>query len=171
MQALLLCAAMAGGSALPHGAAAADASQGMDVRLEVRSRCVLSSASAAVDLSFGTHISFGGEPTDAPIDGQAAVQLTCDSAMDWSVYADLGQNAAGSAQRQLLDSTSGALLAYGLYADAGRSQPLGSTPAGALSGSGTGAEQTLLLYGRIPTGTRLPAAGSYRDTVVLTFWF
>ncbi|MFY0084261.1 spore coat protein U domain-containing protein, partial [Acinetobacter baumannii] len=38
----------------------------------------------------------------------------------------------------------------------------------AYSGTGTGAVQTVNVYGRIPAGSTLPSAGSYVDTVTVT---
>jgi len=58
---------------------------------------------------------------------------------------------------------------YGLYKDIDRTQPWGdaSTPGSTVSGTGSGANQTLTVYGRVPPQTT-PSAGVYADTVVVT---
>ena len=42
---------------------------------------------------------------------------------------------------------------------------------GALTGTGSGASQTLTLYGRVPGGQPTPAIGTYSDTVTATVEF
>jgi spore coat protein U-like protein len=153
----------------PH-AAASDISQSMEVRLEVLSTCSLTSTSS-IALQFGTQQNFG-QPTAADIDGRAALQVTCTADSDWSVYADLGENPGGADQRRVLNGATGTYVPYDLYSDEARSIPFGSTPATAISGSGSAAAPTdVVVYGRIPAGAPLGATGLYRDSVVLTFSF
>jgi spore coat protein U-like protein len=59
-------------------------------------------------------------------------------------------------------------VTYGLYKDAARSLPWGSTAGvNTASGTGTGLTQTLTVYGRVPPQTT-PNAGAYTDTIVAT---
>lgn len=63
----------------------------------------------------------------------------------------------------------GAAVVYGLYKDAGRSQPWGdgATPGSTVAGTGTGAAKGYTVYGRVPPQTA-PTPGTYSDTVVVT---
>lgn len=68
-------------------------------------------------------------------------------------------------------SQAGDVLAYRLYADAGRRRPLDAGDAIALiAGTGEDGSQHLHLYGKAMDATQ-PAAGSYADTVVVQLTF
>ncbi len=58
-------------------------------------------------------------------------------------------------------------IGYGLYRDAGRTQPWGNTPASSARGVGTGLQVSLTAYGQVPDQPQ-PLSGDYRDTVVVT---
>ena len=61
------------------------------------------------------------------------------------------------------------MIAYQLYLDSARSQVWGDGATGAVhGGTGTGANQAITVYGRVPAGQPLPAGGVYRDTVTAT---
>ena len=69
----------------------------------------------------------------------------------------------------------GGRVAYHLYQDAARSANWGNTPppasnADTVSGTGTGAAQTLTVYGRVPPQAT-PPQGAYSDTVVVTLTY
>jgi len=65
-------------------------------------------------------------------------------------------------------SFSSANLTYGLYRDAARTLPWGSTVGtNTTSGTGTGVTQTQTVYGRAAAQTT-PPPGTYSDSVVVT---
>ena len=73
--------------------------------------------------------------------------------------------------------SSGNYIGYGLYLDAGYTQPWSTTTAnnscsgGANTcylGTGNGAAQSVNIYGNVPTVATAPAAGLYSDTVTMT---
>lgn len=100
----------------------------------------------------------------------SGISVICTVGASAQITADLGLNAAGSTRNMLSGADT---LAYELYADAGRTNILGSDPAVAnkfIAYTGTGAATTTTsVYGRI-TGAQLAAApkGTYGDTVSLT---
>ena len=59
-------------------------------------------------------------------------------------------------------------LDYGLYTDVGRATNWGNTVGDdAVTGTGSGAAQTLTVYGQIPAG-QLIEIGAYTDTITAT---
>jgi spore coat protein U-like protein len=57
---------------------------------------------------------------------------------------------------------------YALYRDSARTANWGNTVGtDTVSGTGTGANQSLTVYGRVPAQTT-PVAGTYTDTIVVT---
>lgn len=85
----------------------------------------------------------------------------------YNVTLNAGQNsgAGGVADRNMTNGT--ALLPYQLYRDPGRSEVWGNTvPTDTVTGTGTGAVQTIPVYGRVPSAN-VPA-GSYLDVVTAT---
>jgi spore coat protein U-like protein len=76
---------------------------------------------------------------------------------------------AGASGRKMTGPAS-ALLAYNLYQDAAYTQAWGSTGLYLLSGTGTGLQVPLTVYGRIPA-TQVAAAGAYTDTINVTVTF
>lgn len=63
----------------------------------------------------------------------------------------------------------GAYVAYNLYQNSGRSLPWGDGDAtgSVLSGTGTGNNEEVIVYGRVPSQTT-PSPGTYTDTVQVT---
>jgi spore coat protein U-like protein len=76
---------------------------------------------------------------------------------------------AGASGRKMTGPAS-ALLGYNLYQDSGFSQAWGSSGAFLLSGTGTGTQATLTVFGRIPA-QQVVAAGSFSDTINVTVTF
>lgn len=122
-------------------------------------------------IDFGTIGSIA--PTAARIDTQGSVTVTCNT--PYTIYIGDGGNrvAPGSGDRRMARGTQ--RLPYQLYKDAARTQIWDATGgtatlngSGGVSDVGTGINQTRPVYGSIPAGTVLPAAGAYSDTVIVT---
>ena len=79
---------------------------------------------------------------------------------------DLGDNASGGTRRMANGSN---YLPYGLYRTADTSQPWTDQPAEIHSGTGSGANQQISVYGVLP-GANAPA-GVYADTVTATLTY
>jgi spore coat protein U-like protein len=97
----------------------------------------------------------------------AAVSVNCSSGGTYQVSLGAGANLSSGTRRMAGPASS--FLAYQLFRDPARSLAWGDgTALGArVSGTGSGATQTLTVYGRIPAG-QSAAAGSYADSVVVT---
>ena len=116
------------------------------------------------DLSFGTQ----GLLTTT-IDTTASVSPQCTNTTPYRLGLDNGQHAVGNTRR--MRSAAGKHVSYELYRDNGRTQRWGNTEfVDTVSGTGSGAAQSVPLYGRVaPQAT--PAPGSYSDTVTVTVYY
>ena len=106
----------------------------------------------------------------ANIDTTGTVNVTCTNTSPYHVRLD-GGNAAAT-DPTLRKMTLGAnQITYGLYRDAARSLPWGSTDStNTLDGTGTAASVAHTVYGRIPPQASKPL-GTYTDTIVVTISF
>jgi spore coat protein U-like protein len=126
------------------------------VTATVSSQCTVS----ATTLDFGTV----GLLT-ANTDLTSTVTLQCANGVAWQVGLDNGQNASGNTRRM---TGPGGLVTYELYRNAGRTQRWGNTiNSDTVVGTGSGANQALTVYGRVPPQTT-PTAGVYNDTITVT---
>jgi spore coat protein U-like protein len=113
----------------------------------------------------GTSLSFGSiSALSSNVDAQTAISLTCSNKTAWTLSLDGGQNGGTSAtSRKMVNGANS--VTYGLFSDAARSQGLyGSSN---VTGTGTGAAQSVTVYGRVAPQTTPPAA-TYTDTVVMS---
>ncbi|WP_296554708.1 spore coat U domain-containing protein [Pigmentiphaga sp.] len=121
--------------------------------------------------STGT-VGFGDLPamptTASNVDAQGSVGVLCSAATPYTVYLGDGLNRAGAGSGSRQMASGDQRLPYQLYRDANRTQVWNQAVGGGVSDSGTGAVQTLPVYGRIPAGTVLPAPGDYQDSVIVT---
>ncbi|OOG53718.1 spore coat U domain-containing protein [Rhodanobacter sp. C03] len=145
----------------------------LTVQATVVSTCTLNSAAAAGAgnglLNFGNVTStLANVDVDTTAGGNYGVSVICTNTTPYTVFANNGANAAGSQNNMKLGA---ALLPYNLYTTAGRTIPFPTTSGAALSFTGNGTAQTIPFYGRIPSGTTLPAAGLYTDTVVVSITY
>jgi spore coat protein U-like protein len=96
-----------------------------------------------------------------------AVAVTCTAQTGYTV--SLGPGLAGSADapddRRM--SFRGDQIRYGLYRDAGHMEPWGDRPDTLLEATGSGTQQVIQVYGRVPPQPT-PPPGNYADTVVVT---
>ncbi len=124
-------------------------------------------------LSFGTTLAMAvnagagtqGTTNNVDADSGTTVEIVCTTGASATVTAGLGTNPAESVRKMI----SGAdLLAYELYTASERTTVLDSA-SGSIAHTGTGANETVTIYGRI-LGADLAAAkaGTYADTVALT---
>jgi spore coat protein U-like protein len=113
----------------------------------------------------------------ANIQTTAVITVQSTNTTPYSISLNNGQNASGSQRR--MSGGAGNYVSYGLYTDAGYSQPWTSTTSTTsctggtgtcVLGTGTGSNQNLTIYGQVPPQTA-PATGAYTDTVVVTVTF
>lgn len=102
----------------------------------------------------------------ARADAAAAVQVSCPSTVGWNLAFGSGLHAMAGERR--MQSDNGDYVAYRLYRDSARAQPIGIDEA--IAGTGNGAAQSVPIYGRIEV-SQPPAVGNYSDTVIVVLSF
>ena len=142
-------------------ATAATVSGTLPVSATVTANCTLSTSA----LAFGSVNVIGG----ANVDNTGGLTVTCTNGTPWSASAGVGAGSGASfANRRM---TAGAnLLNYNLYTTTARTIVWGDGTGGTglLSGTGNGATQNVVVYGRVGSGQTSVPAGSYADTVAVT---
>jgi spore coat protein U-like protein len=117
-----------------------------------------------------TALDFGSQ-TDltAARDAVNSIGVTCTAGTVYEVGLNGGlSGAADPTQRRMTNAATPLYVAYGVYRDAGRTQPWGNTSgSNTMSATGTGLAQSFAGYGRVPAQTT-PNALTYTDTVVVT---
>ena len=97
-------------------------------------------------------------------DSASSVSVQCSNLAPYAVSLGNGNFGSSPTNRKLVQGAS--RVTYGLYQDAARNTPWGSG-ASAVGGTGTGNQQTIDVYGRIPI-QQTPPPGTYVDSVVVT---
>lgn len=133
---------------------ASTASSNFDVTIQVLSTCSIS----ASNMTFGS-ITTG---TTSNTDAASSLTVNCSSNTPYTVSLGNGNNY--SAGRRMTNGE--ANINYFLYSDSARSTQWNSTLV--KNGTGTGNDQSLDVYGRIPAGQNVANTGAYGDTVVAT---
>lgn len=153
--------AAAGTAIFSSPASAGTRSSTLSVDATVTANCTISTS----PLNFGSVDTLSG----SPVDGTGGITVTCTNGTVWSAAADAGSGSGATfASRRL---TQGAdTLSYNLYTNAGRTSIWGDGTGSTVTigNTGTGAAQTVTVYGRIPGSQSSAPAGSYADTVSVT---
>jgi spore coat protein U-like protein len=120
---------------------------------------------SATDLLFGDY-------TQAQLDGQSAIAVTCTHTTPWSVGLNQGTSPGATVTtRKMTGGLGGESLSYGLFQNAARTVNWGNTVGiDTVQGTGTGEPQNLNVYGRIPA-SQTPGPGGYRDMIIATITF
>ena len=147
-------------AAVPAVATAAQATTNLQVKVTVTSTCEVSVLSAN-DLDFGSVAS-----TAAAVTATAQLQVKCSNGTPYSVALDAGANASGGQRRM---ANGGNFVPYGLYRSAGTTEPWTDQAGQVHSGTGTGANQQIEVFGELPSAN-VPA-GVYVDTVTATLTY
>jgi spore coat protein U-like protein len=113
------------------------------------------------DLNFGI-----AGVLQAQISAQTNLRVACTNKTPFSVSLD-GGVAHGQPTQRKMTSPTGDTVTYGLYRDAARTQGWGDTSSTWVGGTGIGTDQSLSVYGLVPTQTT-PRPGSFSDRVVAT---
>jgi len=137
----------------------------------VLSSCAISTA----PVNFGTYDPMVAH-LSAPLDNSAGeVRITCANGLPVVVRLDQGAapgsgSTAAAPVRQMAGPAPGDVLSYNLFTDAPGGIVWGDTTGTGVADIGTGAQEILLIHGRVPGGQN-PAAGAYGDTVVASVDF
>ncbi len=131
--------------------------------LQVSATVISACAVSATTLNFGSSIN----PTVAvlPIDASTTLTVQCTATTPYSVALSAGANSGGNFAARAIQN-GGAALGYQLYTDALRTT-VWNESTGVMAGTGSGANQSLTVYGRLPSLTGA-VPGTYTDTVVVT---
>jgi spore coat protein U-like protein len=101
------------------------------------------------------------------VDSTSTVTARCNNTLPYTVSLS-GGNAAATDPTQRKMAKAAETVTYGLYRDAARLQPWGSTAGtDTVTGTGTGVAQNITIYGRVPPQTT-GSPGNYSDTIVAT---
>lgn len=128
------------------------------VRANVAASCTVSVS----NMDFGTI----NAAVVAPVDQTATISLTCTNASFYTVGLDMGIYAEGTGSSARRMTNGGNVLAYGLYHDPAARAGWGLDEGNTATGKGTGARQTLTVFGRI-FPDQVAVVGIYSDTVVV----
>jgi spore coat protein U domain-containing protein, fimbrial subunit CupE1/2/3/6 len=151
---------------MENTAHAATALGNFQVTATVVSSCNVSGST----LNFGSSI----DPLSAsvPLDATSTLTVQCTNTTLYSVALDAGSNAGGAANFGARAVKNGSrTLGYQLYTDTGRTTVWGNgTGSSTVAGTGSGSNQSLTIYGRLPSlAGAVP--GGYTDTVTVTITY
>ncbi|MCK0155162.1 spore coat U domain-containing protein [Alcanivorax sp. S6407] len=168
---LSLAALSAAMLSAPLVSQAVDITRDFNVTLTLTPSCTIDTAAMA-DLAFGTQTS--AAVVAGPIDANTTVDVTCSFGADYTVDLNNGLNSASATgtNRAMLGGAA-SYVSYELYSDSYTTTWDSGSP---VAREGTGAQETITVYGRIPaqtpdidSGDTFDSAGlSFQDTVTLT---
>ncbi len=103
--------------------------------------------------------------TAGNVDAAGGFEVVCTSGTAWTAAADAGEGTGASTATRIMMSGAN-LMNYGLYSDSGRLTNFVSA-----TGTGSGAAQPNVIYGRVPSGQTSLPAGSYADSVTVSLTY
>jgi spore coat protein U-like protein len=145
--------ALAGGSA-----SATTTTNTFGVTLLITANCVINST-ATLDLGSSGVINTNH-------DANAPLHIQCTNTTPYTIGLDKGTTTGATIAQRLL-ANGGATVNYNLFQSAAYATVWSDTGGGLVSSTGTGADQTFTIYGRVPA-QNTPAPGTYTDTVTVT---
>lgn len=147
----------------PMAAQAGTASSNLNVSAEVQAACRITTT----PIAFGTV----DVATAADNDAQGALQITCTNGTIYTASAGVGSGIGASYSTRFMASGADK-LGYNIYTTAQRAvvfgDGAGTGVSAPIAGIGSGTQQTVTVYGRIPGSQNSVRAGSYTDTVAIT---
>jgi spore coat protein U-like protein len=118
----------------------------------------------ANNLNFGTY-------SGLELDNTTTLQATCSATAPYDVGLNAGTFTGATVTTRKMSGIDVDGLAYSLFQDSGRTVNWGNTVGtDTVKGTGSGAAQTLTVFGRIPAGQFI-SAGTYSDTITVTLTF
>lgn len=132
------------------------------VSAQVNAICTIS----AGNLNFGTY-------TGVVNNNTSTITVQCSNTTPYNVGLSAGSapGATVTTRQMMVNGAGAGVLSYSLFSDTNRSKNWGQTiGTDTVTGTGTGAAQTLTVYGQIPAGT-IPAPNAYSDTVTATITY
>lgn len=158
---------------LPFPSFAGTASANFQVTLNITGACTL----AANPLDFGTKQ--GGITVN--LDASSTLTPNCTSGQAYSIGLNNGVGSGATASvRKMTNSADNSTVDYTLYTNSGRTAvwdnncttvPNPGASTNCIGGTGTGSNQVVTVYGRVPATQTSVTVGQYVDTVVATLTF
>ncbi|GAB3788154.1 Csu type fimbrial protein [Dyella agri] len=138
-----------------------------DVTLTLQANCGIT----ANPLNFGT----AGVLTTA-INQQSTLSVTCTNTTPYNVGLDAGTVTGSTVAGRLMAGTTtgntGTTVGFQLYQDSGHTTVWGNTQGtNTVGGTGTGAAQTINVYGQVPPQGTTPKPDTYQTTITATVYF
>jgi spore coat protein U-like protein len=159
------CIAGLGAASLSADASTSRTAQFL-VSLTVTSDCSISASA----LAFG---SANSSLATTAITQNTSLSVTCTNGTSYTVSLDKGTGANSAVTGRLMSGTGSntQTVEYQLYSNVGMTTIWGDATGGTIySGTGTGALQSLTVYGQVPAQT-IPAADNYSSTETATVTF
>lgn len=157
-----------------HALAAGELQGQLNVQLIVGTGCTITNGSESGGVNTFGSLTFGDYTSlDNVIDGRSlgnaggnSFGVQCSLGTSYSIALDGGANASGSQRRM---QSAGEFIDYNLYQDSARALPWGDGGGTGTvrAGTGTGSNEEVIVYGRVPAQTT-PSPGTYLDTVQVT---
>jgi spore coat protein U-like protein len=164
----LLTAALMAASLLPPATAqAGTATANLAVSITITASCTVNAATLTFSSTPGTSL------TTTAVPGSTTMQVSCTNSSPYSIGMGQGSNYSGGSNRMV---SSGNYLPYVLYVDSALTHPwtAGATNSSCATanqcylGTGNGSQQSINIYGQVPTTATAPTPGTYSDTVLMT---
>lgn len=143
-----------------HALFAATATGTLSVSATIGASCSVNSASSSV--------AFNAYVNSTTNDVAGSVALTCTNSTSYTIA--LGTGGGTYATRVMAGASTSSTLNYNLYTTAGRTTVWGdgTSSTATVAGTGSGAQQTVSVYGRIPSGQTTAQPDTYSDSVAVT---
>ena len=117
-----------------------------------------------------TNLAFGDYTPTAASDQTSTLTVLCTTNTPYTIALNLG-TATSPTTRAMTSAGASTTLNYLLYRDSTRSSIWGETAGtDTQAGTGTGTNQAITVYGRVPANQR-PQPGAYTDTVTVTLTY
>lgn len=127
---------------------------GLVATATVASTCTVSTT----DLDFGTV-----GVLSSPVDATGSVRVNCSAGTPWEIDLVVPTGETASARKL---NKGAETVTFGTYRNSARSQPWGDATGQSVTGTGTGSQQSIPVYGRVPAQAT-PSAGTYTDTIIV----
>jgi spore coat protein U-like protein len=130
-------------------------------QFSVTATIVKGCSTSATNLAFGNY-------TGAVNNSTSTVSVNCTSGTAYTVGLSAGLATGATVINRSMTGPASALLHYSLYSNSGRSINWGNTSGtNWVTGTGSGAVQSLTVYGQIPAGQH-STPGAYTDTITVS---
>jgi spore coat protein U-like protein len=165
----LLVATLIGALALPLAAQAATYSNGsksstMDVSMKIVADCTI----AASGMDFGQNQGV----LSSALTASSNINVTCTNTTPYNVGLNAGTGAGSTGTTRYMSGTgaNAGTVRFNLYQAPGATAWGNTQGTDTLAGTGTGAQQTLTVYGEVPA-QQTPSPDAYKSTVTATVYF